>query len=51
VKETESNAEKVQFDVSVDDFISKGSLIELPCMLETFKTEDTINIFKSNDTK
>ncbi|KAL4487625.1 hypothetical protein ABPG72_017414 [Tetrahymena utriculariae] len=51
VKDAETGLEKLQFDVQVDDFRSKATLIDLPCILETYKTEDTINIFKSNDTK
>lgn len=51
MKDAETGLEKLQFEVTVDDFKSKASLLELPCILETYKTEDTINIFKSNDTK
>lgn len=32
-----------------DGFQSKASLVDLPCIIESQKTLDGINVFKSND--
>lgn len=45
----EGDAEKLEFDVKYEDFESKASLVELPCILESQKSIDMINLFKSND--
>ena len=41
--------EITQFDFKLGEFQSKASIIELPCVIESHKTLDDINIFKSNN--
>lgn len=41
--------EITQFDFKFQNFKSKASIIELPCVIESHKTLDDINIFKSNN--
>jgi len=45
----ENGAQKLTFEVRYNDFKGKASLIELPTIIESHKTIDFINIFKSND--
>lgn len=41
--------ENMQFGIKYEDFNSTGTLMELPNILESYKTLDRINVFKSND--
>ena len=45
----ENGEELLQFTFKMDDFESKASLVDLPCVIESFKTLDSINLFKSNN--
>ena len=41
--------EQLKFDFRFGKFISKATLVELPCIIESHRTLDNINFFKSND--
>ncbi len=41
--------EVTQFSFEFGDYKSKASILELPCIIESHKTIDDINIFKSGN--
>lgn len=38
-----------KFSFKFNDFESKASILELPCVIESHKTLDSVNLFKSNN--
>ena len=39
----------MKYKIKYKDFESSATLCELPCIIESYKTIDKINFFKSND--
>ena len=39
----------MQFSFKMNNFESKASLMDLPCIIESHKTLDSVNLFKSNN--
>jgi transcription initiation factor TFIID subunit 7 len=49
ITKNKDGEELTQFKVDINNFHSKASIIELPCIIESHKTLDDINIFKTSD--
>ena len=49
ITKNKDGEELTQFKIDVNNFHSKASIIELPCIIESHKTLDDVNIFKTGD--
>ena len=49
IQKNENNEDTHQFKFKFEDFESIGTLVDLPCIIESQKSVDDINFFKSND--
>jgi transcription initiation factor TFIID subunit 7 len=49
ITKNKDGEEMTQFKIDINGFHSKGTIVELPCIIESHKTLDDINVFKTAD--